>query len=97
MVDLLAEKAIPISKAPKHVPGRPHAATIWRWHQRGVRGVKLETFVAGGRRFTTEEAIERFIHRTTAAQDGTPVESVPCRKRQAAIEKAEAELEAAGI
>ena len=95
--DILSEVAIPISEAPKHVPGRPHAATIWRWHQRGIRGVRLETFVCGGKRFTTAESIRRFIHASTEARDGAPVDRAPGRKREAAIDAAERELEAAGI
>lgn len=97
MADILTEKPIPIGDAPKHIPGRPHAATIWRWHQRGVRGVKLETYVCGGKRFTTIEAIRRFIRRTTEAKDGAPVEAAPSRQRKKQIEAAEAELDRAGI
>ena len=60
-------------------------------------GVKLETYHVAGRVFTSREAIERFIRRTTEARNGAPVDRTPSRKRQAAIERAEAELEAAGI
>jgi hypothetical protein len=44
-----------------------HSSTIWSWHRRGVRGVKLETFFSGGRRFTTTAAVRRFQERVTAA------------------------------
>ena len=97
MSDILSEAPIPISEAPKHVPGRPHGATIWRWHKRGISGVKLETILIGGRRFTSKEALARFFTATTAAKDGIVPSRVPCRRRKAAIEKAEAELERAGI
>jgi hypothetical protein len=46
---------------------RPHAATLYRWVSRGVRGVTLETLVVAGSRVTTMAAIERFIAATTAA------------------------------
>jgi len=52
------------------LPGQPHLSTLWRWYRRGVRGVRLETVVVGGRRFTSRAAIERFIERTTVARDG---------------------------
>lgn len=97
MSDILSETPVPISAAPKHVPGRPHAATIFRWHQRGIKGVRLETYVVGGKRYTSKEALRRFIERTTEARDGAPVEQAPSRRRQAEISKAEAELAAAGI
>ncbi len=41
----------------------PHVSTIYRWRLRGIRGVKLETFLIGGRRYTSVEAIERFTER----------------------------------
>ena len=96
-MSILSERVVPISEAPQHVPGRPHTATIWRWYQRGISGIKLETFLAGGKRFTTIEAIERFILASTEARDGVRPEQTPSRRRQAAIDKAERELEAAGI
>jgi len=43
------------------MPGRPHTATKWRWALRGVKGVKLETVMIGAIRFTSEEAIARFL------------------------------------
>ena len=81
------ETLIRISEAPKHIPGRPHISTVWRWVLNGVRGRKLETITAGGRRFTSLEAIDRFIQSdgdTTAAPTSN------------ATSKAEAELDAAG-
>ena len=96
-MDILNETAIAISDAPRHIAGRPHIATVWRWRTHGVKGIRLESYVVGGRVFTTRKAIERFIERTTAARNGQPAEQAPSRKRQAAIERAEAELDAAGI
>lgn len=97
MSDILTEKPIPIGEAPKHIPGRPHAATVWRWYQHGVRGVKLETYLVGGKRFTSAGAIQRFIRQSTEAQDGPAINRAPSRQRQKQIEAADAELERAGI
>lgn len=36
-------------------------ATMARWIQSGVRGVKRVTFVIGGRRFTRRQAVARII------------------------------------
>lgn len=55
------------AEATRHAPGRPHVSTIWRWMTRGVRGIRLESLVCAGRRYTSLEAIERFIARTTEA------------------------------
>jgi hypothetical protein len=95
MVALISnESLIPVSDAPKHVPGRPHIATIWRWIQRGCRGVRLETWLVGGRRFTSLEAIDRFIERTTAAAAPELACAVPTpRQRRRAIDQANRELD----
>jgi hypothetical protein len=62
MIDPAQETAIAFDEAPKHIPSRPHISTLHRWRLRGVRGRRLETFLSGGRRFTTLEAIARFLH-----------------------------------
>jgi hypothetical protein len=63
VIDIATEQLQLLSKAPAHIPGRPHPSTIFRWCMRGSKGIKLETVVVGGRRFTSLEAIERFICR----------------------------------
>ena len=97
-IDIHTETLIPIAKIPSHSPGRPHVATCWRWIKRGVRGVKLETVLIGGKRYTSLEALQRFAEATTAAADGdspaTP--STPTEQRKA-HEQACRELDAAGI
>jgi hypothetical protein len=94
MIDTQTETLIPISEAPAHVPGsRPHLATIWRWIQRGVRGVNLETVLVGGKRYTSAEAIARFVEETTAAAGGPqPKRGIRSRSRELAIERAEREF-----
>ena len=75
---------------------RMNASTVWRWAQKGVRGVRLETYVLGGRRYTTDDAYLRFIQATTeAACCQAPL--LPNAHRTTAIEQAEAELDAAGV
>lgn len=97
MIDIYTEDLVRVpTEAAKHIPGRPNPSTVWRWYKRGVRGVRLETVVVGGKRFTSLQAIRRFIERSTAAADGTPTVSTPkARARQ--IAQAERELDAAGI
>jgi hypothetical protein len=99
-IDLSAETVVPINQAPKHYPyGRPNLSTVYRHFGRGCRGARLETFVAGGRRYTTVEAIRRFVERTTANSPGAslPPSRPTSRQREAAIRHAEGELEKAGI
>lgn len=93
---LTGETVIPINQAPKHYPyRRPNLSTVYRHFNRGCRGIRLETFVVGGRRYTTVEAIARFIERTTANSPGA---SVPppfptSRQRETEIRKAEREFD----
>jgi hypothetical protein len=92
---------IPMKEIPKYVPGRPSVCTVWRWASRGCRGVRLKTWSVGNRRFTTREAIAEFIATRTADSElarpmDAPAEPMS-RARQAAIEKAKAELDAAGV
>ena len=87
------ESLIPFQKASEHVAGKPHISTLHRWRLRGVRGVKLETVLIGGRRFTSDEALSRFFARTTAAADGRVPDKPQSRThRKREIADAEAEL-----
>ena len=86
----LSENLISPSKAARLVPGRPHVSTIWWWMTRGCRGIRLESIVCAGRRFTSVEAIERFVARTTAAANGQSLpttSSKNCRRQIAAAER----------
>ena len=70
-------------------------ATIHRWIASGVRGVRLENINIGGARHTSVEALQRFAESLTAG-DGVPVVRTSAQREQAA-DRAEAELEAAGV
>lgn len=93
MIDTSTERLCTLAQATRHVPGNPHIATLHRWRLRGVRGVKLETVLVGGRRFTSVEALARFTERLNG---GRGVERTTPRQRQRQIEQAEAELARSG-
>jgi hypothetical protein len=101
MINIEHERLVTLAAAARLVPNRKSEkgvapSTLWRWHIRGVRGVKLETLLVGGVRYTSTEAIRRFYDQTTAAADGRPPnETVASRKR--AMDAAERELIAAGL
>lgn len=50
----------------------PHIATVVRWALHGVGRprVLLQTFVVGGRRYTTQGAVDRFIQRRSGEAAG---------------------------
>ena len=96
-VDFGSETLLSLSQAAKSLPGRPHLSTIFRWHLRGVKGIRLETCCIGGKRFTSVEALKRFSDETTAAADGKPPSRRTNRQRQRDLAAAEQELSDAGI
>jgi len=72
MPHLLTERLRPLQEAAREIPGRPHISTVLRWCLKGIKGgIKLETILVGGKRFTSVEAIERFVARLSAPQRPT--------------------------
>lgn len=66
-IDWAAEKVVPIVRAADHYPySPPSLGTVYRHIGQGCRGARLESFVCGGKRYTSVEAIGRFIAATTA-------------------------------
>jgi len=92
-LDVTTETLVEFQQAAGEFPGerRPALATLHRWRQRGVRGVKLETLLVGGRRYTSKEAISRFIERQNAA-DADPSPVITPQQRRAQSESARCAL-----
>jgi len=95
---MLNEHLITFAEAARTLPGGGvHIATVHRWHLRGVGGIRLESLMRGGVRYTSTEAIARFIANTTAAANGEQPVVQTAKQRQRAIDAAEKELAASGI
>jgi hypothetical protein len=62
----------------------PHVATLHRWATKGTRGVKLRTWLAGGKRVTTPAAIERFLLDLNSDREPDAAESTAEQARRAA-------------
>lgn len=72
MLDINSERIVSLSEAAALLPRRrqnrkPHVATLYRWSQRGCRGVVLETIQIGGTKCTSVEALQRFFDRLSGA------------------------------
>lgn len=67
----------PIAELATQLPDPPSAATLWRWHAIGISGVRLKTVRIGGRRYSTSEAIDKFIEDVTALPTRHQQESFP--------------------
>jgi len=99
MIDIQSETVITFSEASKHLPRRragkrPHVATLYRWAQQGVRGVKLETLQVGGTCCTSLESLQRFFNQLSGNDSAQP-QTTRARKRE--IAQADCELAKAGI
>lgn len=64
-LNLLAEDVIPLRDVPNELPRRIDVSTVWRWAERGVGGIKLETVKIGGKKMTSRQAVSRFISATS--------------------------------
>ena len=61
-LELLAEDLVSLTESCKEFPGEKRSrSTVERYARKGNRGAILETILLGGRRYTSREAIARFI------------------------------------
>jgi len=99
MIDLSTEQIVTLAAATELLPSlragsRPHICTLYRWAQRGIRGVRLETARLGGTIVTSIEAIQRFTENCTG---DTGTKSVPAARTEKRVGRAEAECEALDV
>jgi len=77
---------------------KPNLATIYRWAQIGIKGIRLETVQVGGCKFTSREALARFFAALSARTAGTqPQAPDATTARKRAVRRAEALLDAHGV
>ncbi len=62
MIDLDNETLITFSQAVRMFPGHMSPNTVARWALHGTRGAILESIKVGRQRFTSKEAVHRFIY-----------------------------------
>lgn len=58
---LLGETLLALSEAHQYFPIQCSRQAVERWVRLGIRGVVLESALICGKRYTSREAIERFI------------------------------------
>jgi uncharacterized protein DUF1580 len=101
MIDASHENLISLADVPGHLPDRrggkrPHVSCIYRWAQRGLRGVRLEVLQCGGTKVTSLEALQRFFERLSAVTAGETPAARSSTQRQRAADHAGKELESQG-
>ena len=73
MLDLKTETPITFAEAARLVPGGVHRATVASWADKGIRnGIKLECEIIAGRKWTSREALERFLDACREAGSASP-------------------------
>lgn len=102
MIDSAHETLISLADVPAQLPNRrggrrPHVSCIYRWAQRGCKGVKLETLQCGGTKVTSLEALQRFFERLGPTAPGDQPPTRTTRQREHAIRRAERELDRQGV
>ena len=86
MIDIEREHLVALHDVPKLLPARAngkriHISAVYRWVQRGVRGVHLEIVRVGGTSYTSREALQRFATPPTTAFP-QPAQLTMTRQRQ---------------
>jgi hypothetical protein len=100
VIDLQSENVLSLTDAAAMLPRRragrkPHISTLYRWAQRGVRGVRLEILKVGATTCTSTEALQRFCERLTGGENVGIVRT--SKQRQKRLAKVQQELAAIGI
>jgi hypothetical protein len=99
MIDLETETLILPREVCRMFPGRSGKGiaicTVMRWMLKGRKGHKLESLIAGGQRYTSREAVGRFLTKLNRGADYRPNQQRADRAREA--QRAEDELTAEGF
>jgi hypothetical protein len=80
--ELVKETLVPLGNLDEHYPvpiSRPSAERAWR---KGRFGVRLETIFLNGKRYTSIEAISRYINRTQRTGDEIPSAQTPSMSKR---------------
>lgn len=99
MINTEREQLILPSQVARMIPGRSgkgvSLSTVWRWMLRGRRGCRLESLMIGGQRYTSQEAVARFIAACNGHEPAHPQTRTERRQRQ--LRHVEHELLAEGF
>jgi hypothetical protein len=93
---MLGENLCLLSEAAAKIPTRPNVSTVWRWHNKGIKGIRLETIRIGGTIYTSDEAIARFLEAINEPAAPAPRPRTR-RETAAAVARAERILKRAGV
>lgn len=70
------DQLLPLVTAVEQATGlRPHLSTCLRWCTRGSKGIRLESWIVGGRRYTTVPAVRKYRDAVTSAAERSRIAS----------------------
>ena len=88
-INVETETLIDFAAAAREFPGRAVCIqTLHRWRLNGVRGIRLESCMIGGRRFTSQEAVARFVAAQNAGEPPPAISKQQRAKQSAAARRA---------
>lgn len=103
-IQVETDRLVELSHVPnvleKQIGKRLNLATIYRWRQRGIAGIRLETILIGGRAFTSMEALQSFFQQSVEAKHGNQAVATSAeikRSRLSSEKRLEAEAKELGI
>jgi hypothetical protein len=107
MIDISKQQILTLKEAIAVVPKidgkRPSLGSLYRWVNKGIRGVRLEVISIGGRTCTTRESLNMFFNEVAQASrrngmdDGSTRRMRNSKSRELAVASANAALEHDGI
>lgn len=96
MINAQTEELVVLKELPKRLPRRDgkqiNLSTIYRWKNKGLYGVRLETCYHAGIQHTSLEAVGRFDEAVTIAKNGPYIGPPTSVQKQKAKEEAMREL-----
>jgi hypothetical protein len=86
VIEIGNEQLVPLNEVPALLPSRGsgkriHISAIYRWAQRGIRGIRLEVIRVGGTTYTSREALQRFASPSPTASTVTRQNSASRQKQ----------------
>ena len=96
-VDIHKEKLLTLAEAAHSLPGHVAPSTLWRWHKKGIRGIRLESVLIGGKRLVSVESLTRFAEALTAASEPTSTVLDPTAAPTDRDESTQRKLKDAGL
>ena len=97
----LDEDLLTLRQAAQLIPsrsGRPiDVSSIWRWTLRGIKGKRLESVSLGGQKYTSRQALARFVSAINPSMEATAPAARTHAQRASGSVRAGEQLTRAGI